>query len=79
MLEMLLDNGADVDQRQRSRGKASERYTPLMLAASRGLFAVVDLLCIRGADLTAQSRSGFTALHRWVGGVGADCVTRTSI
>eukprot|EP01035_Chromulina_nebulosa_P024875 gene24875-32405_t len=51
-----LDKGADIEFRDHVR------YTPLILAASRGNAELVELLLSKGADIEASDMVGYTAL-----------------
>ncbi|MCH9020062.1 MAG: ankyrin repeat domain-containing protein, partial [Proteobacteria bacterium] len=57
LVEALLDNGAEVDGRDRLGGP-----TPLTLAARFGRPAVVGLLIDRGADVNARAKRGWSPL-----------------
>ncbi len=57
-VKLLLDCGADLDARNKSR------RTPLQLAAESGQAEVVKLIVKAGADLNTQDRKGRTPLHR---------------
>lgn len=58
MTRLLLDGGADIEARGPSNG------TPLMCAAEGKHTALIDLLLIRGASVTACDEFGWTPLHR---------------
>jgi ankyrin repeat protein len=67
MVELLLDNGADIEQRG-GRG-----WTALAEAANAEHLEIVSLLAVRGADVNARFKSSWTALM-WVareGNLGA--------
>ena len=53
LVEMLLDHGADINQ----RALASTR-TPLMWAAFRGKIDMMELLIARGANISLEDREG---------------------
>ena len=48
---LLLDRGADVNQRETKYGR-----TPLLIAVSSGFRIIADLLLDRGADVNCQAR-----------------------
>jgi len=50
VVELLLDHGADVEQR------GINDWTPLHYAAAANDVAAIELLCARGADATARTR-----------------------
>lgn len=52
---ILLENGADVNQR------SSDGRTPVMWAAFRGDLHTMELLIERGADLTLEDHVGLNA------------------
>lgn len=58
-VRLLLDRGADVHARARSKFK----NTPLQAALLAGQLATVRLLLERGADPLARQAKGFTPLH----------------
>ncbi len=66
MVELLLENGADVDA---SIGAQEKKVTPLHVAAMGEDITVVKLLLDRGANVNAQEDKGLTPLHiaaiRW--------------
>jgi hypothetical protein len=55
-IEMLLDNGAEVNCREPQFG-----WTPLMMAAKKGDLKSVILLISKGADIHAKNKQGQTA------------------
>src|SRR4051812_26239630 len=57
LTQRLLELGAKVDERERTR------HTPLHFAAATGHAAVVGVLVQRGADVNARSTDGSTPLH----------------
>ena len=56
ILELLLDRGADINQR------SSSGWTPLIAAVMRGSSRIVEMLLTRGADINARTEDGRTAL-----------------
>lgn len=57
VVERLLSEGADVDE----RGRNAE--TPLIAAALAGHAATAELLIAKGADVMARNKGGLTPLH----------------
>lgn len=55
LIIILLENGADVNQR------SSDGRTPVMWAAFRGNIPTMELLIERGADLTLEDKNGLNA------------------
>ena len=53
----LIDKGADTN------GRGKDDYTPLMIAAQRGLINECNLLLEKGASVNAQTMRGVTALY----------------
>jgi ankyrin repeat protein len=49
VVSWLIDHGAEVERR------GSAEFTPLMMAADRGLLEIADLLIRRGADVNATT------------------------
>jgi len=65
----LIDRGANINQQAEDLADYLNTYyedatdvTPLMLAASKGLFENVKILVEAGADLTLENEEGLTAL-----------------
>ena len=56
IVELLLDNGADIDSIDVSH------QTALMVASGMGHFDIVELLLKRGANVNATENDGYTAL-----------------
>lgn len=56
-MELVLDRGADTEQR------SNAEWTPLLRACRLGCLNVVRLLVKRGADFTVRSPDGFTCLY----------------
>lgn len=54
---ILIDNGADINGRKRGD------WTPLMIAAAKGLLQISQLLIAKGALLNTQNSDGFTAFQ----------------
>jgi ankyrin repeat protein len=54
---ILINNGADINGRKRGD------WTPLMIAAKKGLLQVSELLIGKGAILHLQNSDGFTAFQ----------------
>ena len=64
VVELLLDNGAELDVRLRKwdhpAGELLEGATALILAQCNGWDAIADLLLTRGADANSRTRMGLT-------------------
>lgn len=58
VVQLLLENGADVHV------ASDEGYTPVGMAANRGLLEVLELLLDQGADVNARDASGNTPLMK---------------
>ncbi|KAK6512025.1 hypothetical protein TWF481_000923 [Arthrobotrys musiformis] len=56
-LELLLENGADIETRDQTTG-----YTPLLAAAADGSVDTVTLILDKGADIFAKDRRGRTVV-----------------
>ena len=56
--QFLLDSGAEVN-----RSRDFNSWPPLLIAASSGHKAMVELLLAKGADMNSRDGSGQTALH----------------
>ena len=56
--QFLLDSGAEVN-----RSRDFNSWPPLLIAASSGHKAMVELLLAKGADVNSRDGSGQTALH----------------
>ena len=57
LAKVLINNGADID------GRKKGDWTPLMIAAKKGLFQISKLLISKGALLNLQNSDGFTAFQ----------------
>lgn len=57
MVQVLLDNGADISS------NTKDNLTPLHCAARSGHDSVVEMLLEKSAPVTAQSRNYLTPLH----------------
>lgn len=55
MVKALIDNGADIDSHD------SKGWTPLMIAAINGNYAIASLLIREGCNIGAESKDGKTA------------------
>ena len=59
----LLDQGADVNARYDNRFSRWNGWTPLHMAANRGVHLTIESLLDRGADIEARNAEGATPLH----------------
>ena len=59
----LLDQGADVNARYDNQFSRWNGWTPLHMAANRGVRLTIETLLNRGADIEARNAEGATPLH----------------
>jgi len=60
----LLNNGSSININWKN--EINEQRTPLHVACEKGNIALLELLCLHGADVNVQTTSGFTPLHYFV-------------
>jgi len=60
----LLNNGSSISINWKN--EINEQRTALHVACEKGNIALLELLCLHGADVNVQTTSGFTPLHYFV-------------